>query len=144
MIIPASIGWILEVVLGGKKCTSTYFKDIPSHLWLEQLSRRSKTRWLQCLMPTWWSNSNNHSWKMVLSIQALELWWYTTGRLLILKFLKQQGFLYLPITRGLILCEPSAFAHNAMERRSIFFLHPESLCVASVRSGSNLHKNHKN
>jgi len=45
---------------------------------------------------------------------------------------------YLPIIKGGSLCDPSAFAHKATERRSLFFLCPESRFVANVRSGSNL------
>jgi hypothetical protein len=53
-------------------------------------------------------------------------------------FLKHRGFAYFPIIRGGNLCDPSAFAHKAIDRRSLFFLRPEMRLVANVRSGSNL------
>lgn len=53
-------------------------------------------------------------------------------------FLKHRGFAYFPIIRGGNLCDPSAFAHKAMDRRSLFFLRPERRLVANVRSGSSL------
>ncbi len=57
-----------------------------------------------------------------------------------LTFLKHLGFAYLPIIKGGNLCDPSAFEHKAIERRSLLFLRPERRFVASVRSGSNLQK----
>jgi hypothetical protein len=57
-----------------------------------------------------------------------------------LTFLKHLGFAYLPIIKGGNLCDPSAFAHKATERRSLLFLRPERRFVASVLSGSNLQK----
>jgi hypothetical protein len=44
------------------------------------------------------------------------------------------------MTKGFNLCEPSAFEHNAIERRSLFTLRPARRLVASVWSGSNLKK----
>lgn len=52
--------------------------------------------------------------------------------------LKHRGFAYFPIIKGGNLCDPSAFAHKAIERRSLFFFRPERRLVASVLSGSNL------
>ena len=57
-----------------------------------------------------------------------------------LMFLKHRGFAYLPIIRRGSLCDPSAFAHKAIERRSLFFLRLERRFVANVRSGSSLKK----
>ena len=76
--------------------------------------------------------------KVVISIQALGLFRYTIGKLWILIFLKHRGFVNFPIIKGFSLWDPSAFAHKAIERRSLFFLRPEIRFVASVRSGSNL------
>ena len=55
-----------------------------------------------------------------------------------LTFLKHRGLAYLPITKGFSLCDPSAFVHKAIERRSLFFLRPERRRDANVRSGSSL------
>ncbi len=138
MIIPASIGWIFEVVFGGRKWTSVYCKVRPSNLWLEQLSIRSNIRWPQCFKPTWWSNSRIHSWKSDVIIQALALLRYVIGIFWILIFLKQHGLSYLPIIRGFNLWELSAFTHNAIERRFLFILRSARHLVVSVRSGSNI------
>ena len=121
MIILASIGWIFEVVFGSKKWTSTCERDKPSSLWLVQLSSSSKTRWFPCFRATWRLKSRIHSWKRVVSIQALVLLRYVIGKLWILTFLKHRGFAYFPIIRGGNLCDPSALAHKAIERRSLFF-----------------------
>jgi len=53
-------------------------------------------------------------------------------------FLKHWGFSYFPIIKGGSLCDPSAFAHKATDRRSLFFLRPKRRLVANVRSGSSL------
>ena len=53
---------------------------------------------------------------------------------------EHRGFANFPIIKGFSLCDPSAFAHKATERRSLFFLRPAIRCVANVRSGSNLLK----
>ena len=75
---------------------------------------------------------------MVANIQALELLRYVICKLLNLTLLKHRGFLDVPIINGFNLCEPSELAHKAIESLSLFFLRPESLCVANVQSGSNL------
>ena len=54
-------------------------------------------------------------------IQAFEFARYNTGRADLLIFLKHRGFANLPIIKGSNLCEPSAFAHKVIERRSLFF-----------------------
>jgi hypothetical protein len=53
-------------------------------------------------------------------------------------FLKHQGFLYFLIIKGDSLCDLSAFAHKATNRRSLFFLRPERRLVANIQSGSSL------
>uniref|UniRef100_U9SJ26 Uncharacterized protein n=1 Tax=Rhizophagus irregularis (strain DAOM 181602 / DAOM 197198 / MUCL 43194) TaxID=747089 RepID=U9SJ26_RHIID len=45
-------------------------------------------------------------------------------------FLKQQGFLKFPMIKGFNLCDPSAFAYNAIERHSLFTLRLENRFVA--------------
>jgi hypothetical protein len=140
MITPASIGWIFKVVFGSKKWTSVYRKVRPSNLWLEQLSRRSNMRWLWCFKPTWRSNSWIHSWNSDVIIQALALLRYVMGIDWIFIFLKQHGFSNFLMIKGFNLWELSAFAHNAIKRRSLFTLRLARRLIANVQSGSNLKK----
>ena len=65
-------------------------------------------------------------------IQALALLWYVIGMVWILMFLKQRGLLNFLMIKGFNLCELSAFAYNATERRSLFILRLARRLVASV------------
>jgi hypothetical protein len=42
-------------------------------------------------------------------------------------FLKQRGLSNFPMIKGFNLCEPSAFAHNAIERRSLLTLRQQDV-----------------
>ncbi len=53
-------------------------------------------------------------------------------------FLKHLGLANFSIIKGDSLCDPSIFAYKAIERRFLFFLHPERRLVANILSGSNL------
>ena len=65
---------------------------------------------------------------------------YIIGKLQMLMFLKHRGFAYFSIIKGGNLCDPSAFAHKATERRSLFFLRPERHLVANVQLDFSLQK----
>jgi hypothetical protein len=80
------------------------------------------------------SNPFNYSRKMTCVIQAFGLLRYLHPKLSWLTFLKQRGFLYLPMTRSGSLSEPSALQHTASVRHSLFCLRLSSCFVAKELS----------
>lgn len=75
-IIPASIGWIRIVVLGGRKYKSTFASSGITSFepWAEQLSIDSKI-FRFCVLPMYLSNLPNHGNNNLLFIQAFWLLW---------------------------------------------------------------------
>ena len=97
-VIPASQGWICDVVFGGRNSIFRFFRPSkePS-VCAVQLSTINSDFWDTLL-----SNHFNHSFHISIVIQAFVLLEYRTGNVAILTLLKQRGFRGLINSCGLI------------------------------------------
>ena len=118
-----------DVVFGGIYSTRRFFRlsENPS-VCAGQLST-SRSDFSNTLL----SNHFNHSFHFSMVIQAFLLLEYRTGSVAKLTFLKQRGFLNLPITKGLSFFVPVALQQSRTVTRFLSFFMPFALSFLLAR-----------
>ena len=131
-MIPASSGWVLDVVFFGKN-TTLISENIPPRRggWHGALSMNKKM-FLFSLSKRWFNFDKIES-KISEFIQAFrfEKHWHIYGRLTTFKFLKHLGLAYFPMTMGSF--SPAAIAKKAQVFRYFAFLPPLHRLSFSLR-----------